>query len=78
MHLLIKTMSGLVTNMYIDKNDNYLPDCRNYLNSKSQFLSYFGNSILLKITTKNFNYVKININNFIIKHGVLNEKSNLF
>lgn len=34
--------------MYADENNSYLPDCRNYLNSKSQFLSYFGNNVLSK------------------------------
>lgn len=38
----------LATNMYADDNNDYLLDCRNYLNSNSQFLSYFGNTVLSK------------------------------
>ena len=36
------------TNMYSDDNKDYLVDCRNYLNNESQFLSYFGNTVLSK------------------------------
>jgi prepilin-type N-terminal cleavage/methylation domain-containing protein len=39
---------GIATSMYADDHNNYLLDCRNYLNSNSQFLSYFGNTILSK------------------------------
>lgn len=34
--------------MYSDDNNDFLLDCRNYLNTKSQFLSYFGNTVLSK------------------------------
>ena len=34
--------------MYSDDNKDYLVDCRNYLNNESQFLSYFGNTVLSK------------------------------
>lgn len=39
---------GIATSMYADDHNNYLLDCRNYLNSNSQFLSYFGNTVLSK------------------------------
>lgn len=39
---------GIATNMYANDNNDYLLDCRNYLNSNSQFLSYFGNTVLSK------------------------------
>lgn len=39
---------GMATNMYADDNDDFMLDCRNYLNSNSQFLSYFGNTVLSK------------------------------
>jgi type II secretory pathway pseudopilin PulG len=39
---------GMATNMYADDNDDFMLDCRNYLNSNSQFLSYFGNTVFIK------------------------------
>lgn len=39
---------GLATNMYADDNNDFIVDCRNYLNTHSQFLSYFGNTVLSK------------------------------
>ena len=39
---------GTATNMYSDDNNDWLVDCRNYLNNGSQFLSYFGNTVLSK------------------------------
>jgi prepilin-type processing-associated H-X9-DG protein/prepilin-type N-terminal cleavage/methylation domain-containing protein len=39
---------GMASNMYADDNDDFMLDCRNYLNSNSQFLSYFGNTVLSK------------------------------
>lgn len=39
---------GLATNMYADDNNDFVVDCRNYLNNDSQFLSYFGNTVLSK------------------------------
>lgn len=32
--------------MYANDHNDYLVDCRTYLNSHSQFLSYFGNTVL--------------------------------
>lgn len=37
---------GIAINLYSDDNDDFLLDCRNYLNTNSQFLSYFGNNVL--------------------------------
>lgn len=34
--------------MYSDDNNDWLVDCRNYLNNGTQFLSYFGNTVLSK------------------------------
>ena len=39
---------GTATNMYSDDNNDWLVDCRNYLNNGTQFLSYFGNTVLSK------------------------------
>ena len=39
---------GTATNMYSDEHKDWLVDCRNYLNNNSQFLSYFGNTVLSK------------------------------
>ena len=39
---------GAATNMYSDDNNDWLVDCRNYLNNGTQFLSYFGNTVLSK------------------------------
>lgn len=39
---------GIAINMYSDQNNDWLVDCRNYLNNGTQFLSYFGNTVLSK------------------------------
>ena len=36
---------GLAIGMYCNDNDDWMVDCRNYLNEGSDFLSYFGNKV---------------------------------